>query len=131
VPDVRVLDEVRPGGSAGTELVLPGLPDRVSARELIRTRVREEVAKANADRSQPRRLLVAPVEAEEMVNGYRVRDGRTIEWERQAEIALDAFDQQAFFMFADGRQVGSLDQEIPLHSETEVRFLRLTPLVGG
>jgi hypothetical protein len=112
-------------------LVLPHLPDRVTVRELIETRVREEVAKANADRSKPRRLLVAPTGAEETVNGYRMREGRTIDWERQAGVALDAFRMQGFFVFVDGRQVDELEAEVTLHADSEVRFLRLTPLVGG
>jgi hypothetical protein len=130
VPDIRITDEVRPGRGGDDDLVL-ALPDRVSVRELIRTRVREEVAKANADRSKPRRLLVAPIDAEETLNGYRIRGSRLIEWERQADVALDAFQRQAFFVFVDGGQVGSLDDELALGADSEVRFLRLTPLVGG
>jgi hypothetical protein len=130
VPDIRIADEVRPGRGGDDDLVL-ALPDRVSVRELIRTRVREEVAKANADRSKPRRLLVAPIDAEETLNGYRLRGSRLIAWERQADVALDAFQRQAFFVFVDGRQVGSLDDELALGADSEVRFLRLTPLVGG
>ena len=131
VPTVRVRDQARPGGEPGEELVLPDLPERVSVRELIRTRVREEVARANADRSQPRRLLVAPLEAEETANGYRLREGRLIDWERQAEVAVEAFEKQSFFLFVDGKQVGTLDEEVALGVDSEVRFLRLTPLVGG
>src|ERR1051326_4454810 len=62
---VRVRDDERPGRPADEVLVLTDLPERVSVRELIRTRVRGEVVRANADRTRPRRLLVAPVEAEE------------------------------------------------------------------
>ena len=127
----RVHDQLGAGGASDDTLVLPDLPDRVTVAELIRTRVREEVARANADRSQPRKLLVAPVEAEETANGYRVREGRMIDWERQADIALEAYSQQAFFVFVDGKQLEALDDEVALHAETEVRFLRLTPLVGG
>jgi hypothetical protein len=131
VPDVRVRDEAGPGWDTGDPFLLPDLPDRITVRELIRTRVREEVAKANADRSRPRRLLVAPLEAEETVNGYRLREGRTVDWERQADIAVEAFQRQGFFVFVDGEQAGELDEEVALHADSEIRFLRLTPLVGG
>lgn len=130
MPDIRVTDEIRPGRGGDNDLLLR-LPDRVSVRELIRTRVREEVARANADRSAPRRLLVAPVDAEDTLNGYRIREGRRIDWEQQAEIALGAFQQQAFFVFVDGRQADSLDEELALGADSEIRFLRVTPLVGG
>jgi hypothetical protein len=128
---VRVRDQVRQDGETGETLLLPDLPDRVSLRELIRTRVREEVARANADRSRPRRLLVAPLEAEETANGYRLREGRLIDWERQAEVAVEAFEQQSFFVFVDGNQVEALDDEVALGVASEVRFVRLTPLAGG
>ena len=124
-------DDVRPAAGSNDEFLLLDLPDRVTARDLIRTRVREEVAKANADRSRPRRLLVAPIDAEETVNGYRLREGRTIEWEQQADIAVEAFGRQAFFLFVDGRQVDEVDEELVLGPDSEVRFLKLTPLVGG
>jgi hypothetical protein len=131
VATVRIHDEVRPGGATGETLVVPDMPERVSVRELIRTRVREEVARANADRSQARRLLVAPLDAEETLNGYRLHRGRLIDWERQADVAVEAFERQAFFVFVDGEQVDVLDDEVALGVDTEVRFLRLTPLAGG
>jgi hypothetical protein len=42
-----------------------------------------------------------------------------------------AFEKQGFFLFVDGQQVSSLDEEVSLHTDSEIRFLRLTPLVGG
>lgn len=131
MPRVRVLDDHRPAREPSDALALPDVPDRVTVRELIRTRVREEVARANADRSRPRRLLVAPVDAEETVNGYRIKEGRAIDWQRQADVAEEAFARQGFFLFVDGGQVTSLDDEIELGADSEIRFLRLTPLVGG
>lgn len=131
VATVRIRDDARTGQPATEALILLDMPDRVSVRELIRTRVREEVARANADRTQARPLLVAPVEAEETLNGYRVRADRLIDWERQAEVAVEAFEKQRFFVFVAGRQVEALDDEVELGADTEVRFLRLTPLVGG
>jgi hypothetical protein len=131
MPTVRVHDQVRPGGETSETLLLPDLPARVSVRELIRTRVREEVARANSDRSKPRKLLVEPLDAEETVSGYQLRKGRLIDWERQAEVAIEAFERQSFFVFVDGAQVEALDEEVALGVDSEVRFLRLTPLVGG
>jgi hypothetical protein len=128
---VRIRDDVRSVDPSTEPLVLVDMPDRVSVRDLIRTRVREEVARANADRSQATSLLVAPVDAEKTLNGYRLRADRLIDWERQAEVAVEAFEKQRFFVFVDGRQVEALDDEVALGADTEVRFLRLTPLVGG
>jgi hypothetical protein len=128
---VRIRDELRAGRVRDEGVLLVELPDRVSVRDLIRTRVREEVARANAPGAGPRRLLVAPVAAEETVNGYRLRKRRRIDWERQAEVAVEAFRKQAFFVFVDGKQVDDLDDQVAVGADTDVRFVRLMPLVGG
>jgi hypothetical protein len=128
---VRIRDDERSGDVSTEPLLLVDMPERVSVRDLIRTRVREEVARANADRSQSLSLLVAPVDAERTLNGYRLRNERLIDWERQAEVAVEAFEKQRFFVFVEGTQVEALDEKVALGADTEVRFLRLTPLVGG
>ena len=128
MPTVTIRDETRPGRTV-SELELPDLPDRITVRELVRSRVREEVAKANLDREGSHSLLVQPTGAEASLNGYRLRTPRLIDWEAQAEVALEAFGQNGFFVIVDGKQVESLDDELAV--ESEIRFLRLTPLVGG
>ncbi len=130
MPTITIRDETRPGRTI-SELVLPELPDRITLRELLKTRVREEVAKANLDRETAHHMLVQPTDAEVTLNGYRVRKSKAIDWERQAEVAEEAFSRNGFFVIVDDRQVESLDDELELTPETEVRFLKLTPLVGG
>jgi hypothetical protein len=127
---VTIRDETRPGSVVG-ELELPDFPESVNLRDLIRTRVREEVAKVNADPQRPFRTLVKPVEAEETLNGYRLRQPKWIDWEKQAAIAEEAFLRNGFFVIVGDRQVEDLDAELELTADTDVRFLRLTPLVGG
>ena len=51
-------------GRALEEFSLPDLPARISARELVRLRVREEVARHNAAPSHHFRGLVRPTDAE-------------------------------------------------------------------
>jgi hypothetical protein len=130
VPSITVRDEARPGRVV-SEFELPEVPDRISLRELIRTRVREEVAAANLNRSEVHHLLVQPTDAEITLNGYRLTKPRQIDWERQALVAEEAFGRNGFFVIVDGRQVESLDEELELTPDSEVRFLKLTPLVGG
>jgi hypothetical protein len=109
------------------------VPPAVTLRDLIRTRVREEVAKANAAIVEGRafRTLVQPTEAEATLNGYRLQKGKTIDWRRQADKAEDAFGRNGFFVLVNGRQVEHLDEELALTADSEIRFVRLTPLVGG
>jgi hypothetical protein len=129
---VSIRDQAGARAEAGEALEIE-LPSAVTLRDLIRTRVREEVAKANAAalRGESFRTLVQPVDAEITLNGYRLRQGRTIDWERQAATAEEAFEHNGFFVLVDGHQVEELDQALALSVDSDVRFVRLTPLVGG
>ena len=129
---VAIRDQAGSRSSAVDAIELE-VPPALTMRDLIRTRVREEVALANAaaERGAEFRTLVQPVEAEVTLNGYRLRSRRRIDWERQAEKAEDAFRRNGFFVLVDGRQVEELDEELSLTADSDVRFVRLTPLVGG
>ena len=126
---VTVRDERSPGRPSG-ELEL-SLDPRTTLRDLIRTRVREEVARYNSGPGERFNGLVRPTDAAEDANGYRLRKPRRLDWERQAQVAEGAFGRNGFFVIVGDRQVDDLDEELELRPETEIRFLRLTPLVGG
>lgn len=127
---VTVRDETATG-RAIDQWPLAGLPERISARELVRLRVREEVARFNADQTDLFRGLVRPTDAESTWNGYRVGQGRRLDWERQADAACAAFARNGFVLLVGDRQVEDLDEEIDLLAEPEVAFVRLVALVGG
>jgi hypothetical protein len=121
-----------PLGAHGPALELPDLPDRISARELIRTHVREEVARYNLDRSPHFQGLVTPTAAERELNaGARRTERPTVDWEEQADLAERAFDKQRFVLIVGDHQVESLAESIDLTGEPEIVFVKLTPLVGG
>ena len=127
---LKIRDESSPGKVASV-LELPELPETITLRELIRTRVREEVAKVNADPAREFRTLVRPTDAEISLNGYRLLRPKPIDWQRQAQVAEEAFERNGFFVLVDGQQVTELDAELALTADTDIRFMRLTPLVGG
>lgn len=110
---------------------LPDLPDRISARELVRLRVREEVARHNAAPSHHFRGLVKPSDAEAELNGYRMRTARELDWERQADAAEAAFARNGFLLLVGDLQIVDLDTEIDLTADPVVSFVKLVPLVGG
>ncbi len=124
-------------GDKTEALTLDFLTDRITVRELIRSRVFQEVKDHNAraakatDQVHEYRGLVGPTDAERTLNGYRVPKGRQIQWEPQLKIALGAFSRNGFIVLVDDVQVGSLDQEIVIRPGTQVSFLKLVPLVGG
>jgi hypothetical protein len=127
---VRVVDQINPGGNDdGWDLELPH--ERTTARELIRGRVYQEVTEYNARASGHFKGLVQPSETERVLNGYKLRVGRRIDWQAQYEKALEAFGRNAFLLLVDDRQFTELDENIDLRSGAEVTFLRLLPMVGG
>ncbi|NDU74549.1 hypothetical protein GWI34_18205 [Actinomadura sp. DSM 109109] len=130
MPAVNFRDETAVGAPvAGFQVA--GLPDRMTVRELIRLRVREEVARQNARPSDRFHGLVRPEGAEAELNGYRLREPRRLDWERQADIAERAFLGNGFFVLAGGRQVEDLDEEVDLTGDPDLVFIRLVPLAGG
>ncbi|WP_150255882.1 hypothetical protein [Nocardiopsis deserti] len=129
----RVLLRVESPLGVGLPAVeLPDLPDRVRVRELIRMRVREEVARYALDRSAPYQGLVTPTAAERQLNTAARRTERpTVDWEEQADLAERAFEKQRFVLIVGDRQVESLEEYVDLTGEPEIVFVQLVPLVGG
>ena len=127
---VTVRDET-PGGRPIDTWVLPDLPVSITARELLRLRVREEVARFNAASAEYYRGLVQPTDAEVTLNGYRLRTPRVLDWQQQADTACSAFARNGFVMLLGDHQVEDLDEVIDLSTDPEVSFIRLVPLVGG
>jgi hypothetical protein len=110
---------------------LDALPETLTLRELIRLRVRGEVERFNLDGGRQFRGLVRPDDAEVELNGYRLRTARLIDWERQADIAVAAFERNGFFVLVGGRQIEELDEVLMLSGDQEVSFVKLMALVGG
>jgi hypothetical protein len=128
--DLMVTDATTSGHETA-RLLLEGVPSPVTVRELIRLRVREEVARHNAAPSTRFAGLVRPTDAEADRNGWKLPRPRTLDWEAQAAAALTAFAANGFVMFAGDRQLDDPDEELTLGEADVVSFVRLVPLVGG
>jgi hypothetical protein len=105
--------------------------ERISVRDLIERRVTQEVEEYN--RAQPEYFqgLVQPTDAERVLNGYRLRQKRMLDASEQRAKAIEAFQRAGFFVLVDDRQLDGLDDEIAVRPDTQVRFVKLVPLVGG
>jgi hypothetical protein len=105
--------------------------ERITVRELIERRVSQEVEEYN--RAQPEYFqgLVQPTDAERVLNGYRLRQKRMLDAAEQRAKAIEAFQRSGFFVLVDDRQLDGLEDEIAVRPDTEVRFVKLVPLVGG
>lgn len=127
---LTIHDERAPGKPTGS-LTLSDIPSQITLRDLIRTRVREEVAAYNSSPRREFRTLVQPTDAEVTLNGYRLEKPRRLDWQEQADTAEQAFLRNGFFVLVGDRQVEDLDEELELDADTDIRFVKLTPLVGG
>jgi hypothetical protein len=98
---------------------------------LIRARIYQEVQDYNQKQPEYFRGLVEPTDAERVLNGYKLKDKRKIDWEQQFRRATEAFERNGFFVLVGNKQAETLDQEFEVKVDTEVSFVRLMPLVGG
>ena len=118
-------------GRVGATTVLEGISSNITLRDLIRTRVRDEVARYNAGPEPVFSGLVMPEGAEATREGFVLPKPRRINWEKQADRALDAFSRNGFFVLVDDRQMTDLDEPLDLTPESDIRFVRLVQLIGG
>jgi hypothetical protein len=102
-----------------------------SGRELIRSRVRQEVERYNQALPEVFQGLVQPEESEQILNGFRMKVKRPLDWEAQCEQAYASFEKNGFLLLVNGTQVVDLDDAVELQPESEVEFVKLVPLVGG
>jgi hypothetical protein len=130
MPVLTILDETA-SGSILHRLELEINQEILTVGELIARRVHDEVSAYNARQTGTFQGLVQPTESEKVLNGYRVRPSHLIDAEQQVYRALEAFQQNGFFVLVNNRQAESLDEQVWLGEGATASFLKLTPLVGG
>lgn len=134
MPTITITDQTTSGTSTG-ELSLDLLTETITVRELIRSRVYQEVQdfnlKQNASGTHHFRGLVQPSDTESTLNGYKFKTPRQLDWKPQFQKACEAFEQNRILILIDDRQAESIDQELTLAARSAVTFLKLVPLVGG
>ena len=104
---------------------------QVCVKDIITARVTHEVEAYNRRQDRYFQGLVMPAEAEQILNGYRLKSKQPIDAEKQVYIALQAFQQGAYFVLVDDIQVEHLEETLELTPNTQISFIKLTPLVGG
>lgn len=120
-------------GKLINELQLSFESDKITVRELIKRRIHEEVAKYNApDEHTVLHGLVQPEIAEQILNGFKLPKKKAkVDEALQTQIALEAFENNGYFILIDDKQVDELDMMITISPKTSVSFIKLIPLVGG
>ena len=128
---LKIRDETTLGGDDERDFTLEVPDERITVRQLIRARVYREVHDYNLDQPEYFHGLIQPSDAERSLNGFKMRRRRSIDPERQFELAKRAFYTNGFILLVDDRQVDELEEEIEVRPDTTVTFLKLVPLVGG
>lgn len=129
---LTVRDETFDGRNA-YEWTLDVFSERLSVRELIRSRIYQEVQEYNRNRPHTYRGLVQPITEDRVSttdSGHR-SEFRAIDPERQYELACEAFRAGRILILVGDAQADELDDEFEIRPGTAVTFLRLTLLVGG
>ncbi len=127
---LTILDETA-SGRIISRLEVEITQEMLTVRELIARRVHDEVAAYNARQTGMFQGLVQPTESERVLNGYCLRPTKLIDAEQQTYRALEAFQQNGFFLLVNDRQAETLDEEVWLGTGATASFVKLTPLVGG
>lgn len=111
--------------------------DHLRLRDLIERVVREEVTAFNqrqSERTLIRFLSKAQIEQAAVAGKISMggdEPGTLANADAAVDIALLAFTDGIYFVFVDEVQQESLEAEVFLKPESQVTFLRLTPLAGG
>jgi hypothetical protein len=105
--------------------------DNVDVRELIRSRVYQEVRDYNAGTGAHFRGLVQPKDSEADGQVFKLPKQRKLDWKEQFEQALAAFEAGRVLIIVNDKQVESLQDRVDVGSGSQVSFLKLVPLVGG
>ena len=131
MPATLTITDQTPAGKTTHSLTLEFPTEQTTVRELIRSRVYQEVQDYNRRQPETFNGLVRPSDAEQALNGVRLKKGREIDWKKQFDKACEAFERNGFFILVDDKQAEGLDETIELRRGTQVSFVKLTPLVGG
>ncbi|MCB1160665.1 MAG: hypothetical protein KDK45_24405 [Leptospiraceae bacterium] len=110
---------------------IPIVFEKASVEEIIRTRVLREVEKYNETIAEYYNGLVQPDDAERTLNGFRMKKRKKIDPEKQCKEAIQGFENNAFILLYNNQQVDKLDEVLSIDENTEISFIKLTPLVGG
>jgi hypothetical protein len=121
--------------------------ETMTAKEIIARAVEEQInslvpKNRKVDLKKARRMLVrqymsqSDLEKEGLSTGpERPKDSgkwkQKVNVKKEIQRATDAFVEGRVVMIVNGEQVQDLEDQVVLKSDTKVKFIRLTPLVGG
>ncbi|MFY7965221.1 MAG: hypothetical protein ACOVO1_10020 [Chitinophagaceae bacterium] len=127
---ITITDEST-SGVVTNKLEVSFASELTTVKDIIEARVSTEVASYNNKLPAYFNGLIKPNDAEQTLNGYKLKHQRKVDVEKQIYSALDAFNKNGYFVLIDNIQAESLEQMVVINDKTTVSFVKLTPLVGG
>ena len=127
---IQIWDETLPGKRSQAAAIEVD-PGPITVRELLRTRLRREVEHYNESLPDTFQGLIQPEESEQILNGFRMKVKRPLDWETQFRQACSSFEKNGFLILVDEHQVTELDAPVDLRTDSQMQFVKLVPLVGG
>ena len=131
MPTPVTIHDQTPSGERTHSFKLDFMTSHVTVRQLIRSRIYQEVEDYNVKKGATFHGLVQPADTDTGATGFTMKAPREINWKTQFEKALEGFQRSGYHIFIDDKQVKRLDEEVDLKPGTQVTFVKLVPLVGG
>ncbi|GHO51233.1 hypothetical protein [Ktedonospora formicarum] len=117
-------------GEIQPPLQLEIFEEHCTLREIIRSRIYQDVTEYNA-RKRARQLCLIPPSPDQNHSEAVTENQPQLDWQLLYEQAIKAFGKRSYIVIVDTRQVTQLDSPILLTPESSVTFFKLVPLVGG
>lgn len=127
---IQIRDEELTGQSLDS-FSLEVLTDRMTVRELIRSRVYQQVRDRKLQQARVFRGLLPEQQSQATQKGTTAKSEPEADWKLYYEKAIEAFEANRILVLVGERQTESLDDEFDVDTQTSVTFMRLVPLVGG
>lgn len=129
VKTISIKDESL-AGDVLNEITLKFHNEYITVKDLITQRVTAEVEKYKNSVEEYSHGLVRPTDFEKRINN-KTSKSLSIDVEKQIYTALDAFQNNGYFILIDNEQAESLEDKFLIDDQTSVSFVKLTPLIGG
>lgn len=137
--ETKVLGQRRPTTAPWHADIAPRPEDgrTLTLRDLLVSVITREVEAFNERQEQ--RLILHILKPDDIAAGVARgkidmgghEEAQSVDTEDAVAAALQAFADRLYLVFLDGRQVEALDEEIAIHDDSHLTFVRLVPLIGG
>jgi hypothetical protein len=97
-------------------------PGPVALRDVIDGRLKQEVERYNQPLPETFQGLVQLEESEQILNGFRMKTKRPLDWKMQCLRAYSSFEKNGFLVLVDGKQVTELDAPLDVPCGYRDRF---------